>query len=62
MRVEADGRYECPSCGEEIVVPVDASAGEEQEYVEDCPVCCAPVQLTVRVEPDGEVTVVARAE
>ena len=62
MRAETDGRYECPSCGEEIVVPVDASAGEEQEYVEDCPVCCAPVQLTVRVEPDGEVTVVARAE
>lgn len=62
MRAETDGRYVCPSCGEEIVVPVDASAGEEQEYVEDCPVCCAPVQLTVRVEPDGEVTVVARSE
>lgn len=62
MRTESDGRYTCPSCGEEIVVPVDASAGEEQEYVEDCPVCCAPVQLSVRVEPDGEITVVARSE
>lgn len=62
MRAEIDGRYACPSCGEEIVVPVDASAGEEQEYVEDCPVCCAPVQLLVRVEDDGEVTVVARTE
>jgi len=62
MRAEIDGRYVCPSCGEEIVVPVDASAGEDQEYVEDCPVCCAPVQLLVRVEEDGEVTVVARAE
>ena len=62
MRAEIEGRYPCPSCGEEIVVPVDASAGEEQEYVEDCPVCCAPVQLSVRVEADGEVTVVARSE
>ena len=60
--MEQEARYVCPSCGEEIVVPVDASAGEEQEYVEDCPVCCAPVQLLVRVEPDGGVTVVARAE
>jgi transcription elongation factor Elf1 len=62
MRAETDGRYDCPACGEEIVVPVDASAGEEQEYVEDCPVCCAPVQLRVRVEEDGEVTILARAE
>jgi hypothetical protein len=61
MRAETDGRYDCPSCGEEIVVPVDASAGEEQEYVEDCPVCCAPVQLSVRVEADGEITIVASA-
>ena len=62
MRMEDNGRYACPSCGEEIVVPVDASAGEEQEYVEDCPVCCAPVLLQVRVEEDGEISVVARLE
>ena len=62
MRIESDARYTCPSCGEEIVVPVDASAGEEQEYVEDCPVCCTPVELTVRVEPDGGISVAARLE
>jgi len=32
--------YVWESCGEEIVVPIDLSAGSEQEYVEDCPVCC----------------------
>jgi uncharacterized Zn finger protein (UPF0148 family) len=62
LKVENDGRYACPSCGEEIVVPVDASAGEDQEYVEDCPVCCTPLVLQVRVEEDGEVSVVARLE
>jgi DNA-directed RNA polymerase subunit RPC12/RpoP len=62
LKAENDGRYACPSCGEEIVVPVDASAGEDQEYVEDCPVCCTPVVLQVRVEEDGEVSVVARLE
>jgi hypothetical protein len=40
MKDEAS--YVCESCGEEIVVPIDLSAGAEQEYVEDCPVCCYP--------------------
>jgi len=54
--------YVCPSCGEEIVVPVDEHAGRKQEYVEDCPVCCSPVLLTVRVAEDGGVDIAARAE
>jgi DNA replicative helicase MCM subunit Mcm2 (Cdc46/Mcm family) len=62
MDLDEGARYVCPSCGEEIVVPVDPSAGEDQEYVEDCPVCCAPVVLQVRFEPDGEVSIVARPE
>jgi predicted RNA-binding Zn-ribbon protein involved in translation (DUF1610 family) len=37
-----EGSYVCPTCGEQIVIPVDRSGGEEQEYVEDCPVCCNP--------------------
>ena len=40
MKDEAS--YVCESCGEEIVVPIDLSAGTSQEYVEDCPVCCCP--------------------
>ena len=30
-----DATYVCDACGEEIVVPVDLSAGSSQEYVED---------------------------
>ena len=37
-----EGRYVCPTCGEEIVIPLDRSGGDEQRYVEDCPVCCNP--------------------
>ena len=37
-----EGSYVCPTCGETIVVPLDPSAGPEQRYVEDCPVCCNP--------------------
>jgi hypothetical protein len=60
--VEVEASYPCPSCGEEVVVPVDASAGDHQVYVEDCPVCCAPVLLEVRIDADGEASVSARAE
>jgi hypothetical protein len=62
VSAEDDARYTCPACGEEIVVPVDPRAGREQEYVEDCPVCCAPVVLSVQVLDDGEITIVARPE
>ena len=51
----------CPYCGEWIVIFVDASAGDQQ-YIEDCQVCCRPIQLTVRVDEAGVPDVVARAE
>jgi transcription elongation factor Elf1 len=50
----AEATYICDSCGEEIVVPVDISAGSHQDYVEDCPVCCHPMTLHVELSPDGE--------
>lgn len=52
MLPESD--YTCPFCGETIVVPIDPSAGDEQTYVEDCPVCCSPVVLHVRSEGSGD--------
>lgn len=49
-----EATYVCDSCGEEIVVPVDISAGARQEYVEDCPVCCHPMTLQVDIDPHGD--------
>ncbi|MBI86108.1 MAG: CPXCG motif-containing cysteine-rich protein [Planctomycetaceae bacterium] len=57
-----DGSYICPACGEEIVVPLDLSAGDRQEYVEDCPVCCRPNVIFVAIEENGEVRVWSQAE
>jgi hypothetical protein len=51
----------CPYCGEEIEVLVDCSAGQ-QEYVEDCSVCCRPILLHIEVEDGDVVAVDARAE
>ncbi|WP_164104291.1 CPXCG motif-containing cysteine-rich protein [Candidatus Laterigemmans baculatus] len=60
--MDDEASYVCDSCGEEIVVPVDLSGGEEQSYVEDCPVCCNPSVIHVSVDPDGEVRVWAEPE
>jgi Cysteine-rich CPXCG len=49
-----EGRYVCPSCGEEIVIPLDPSGGTEQEYVEDCPVCCNPNVIHLEFFSEGE--------
>lgn len=57
-----DASYTCDACGEEIVIPIDSSAGANQEYVEDCPVCCHPNVLQVQVAMDGSITVSAKAE
>ena len=44
---------ECPNCGEQIEIVIDASEAE-QSYIEDCSVCCRPITITVHAA-DGEV-------
>ena len=42
----------CPYCGERFDTSADASAGP-CKYVEDCQVCCQPIEMEVRVDDDG---------
>lgn len=42
-------RIHCPFCGESITIVVDSSAGS-QSYIEDCQVCCQPIQITTTIE------------
>lgn len=46
---------QCPYCGESFETNVDASAGD-QEYIEDCQVCCRPIVFSVATDDDGNVT------
>ncbi len=50
--VDDDASYVCDNCGEEVVIPVDLAGGEEQTYVEDCPVCCSPNVIHVHIDND----------
>lgn len=60
--ISEEAAYVCDSCGEEIVVPLDYSAGQRQEYVEDCPVCCHPNVIVVDFDGDGQANIGSRAE
>jgi len=51
----------CPYCGESISILVDDSL-PEQNYVEDCQVCCRPIVLDVSVDTDANIAVSARCE
>jgi hypothetical protein len=42
----------CPYCGERLETRVDLTAGE-REYIEDCEVCCRPIELSIELEEDG---------
>jgi hypothetical protein len=50
--VEPFADVQCPYCGEALTIRLDLSAGS-QSYVEDCQVCCQPIQMGLRVAEDG---------
>lgn len=43
----------CPYCGEAVEIALDPGGGEDQQYVEDCEVCCRPWRVTVQYQSDG---------
>jgi hypothetical protein len=43
---------QCPYCGESFETAVDLSAGSFT-YVEDCQVCCQPIELAGEVDDAG---------
>lgn len=51
----------CPYCGEAIELVIDTSVGE-QEYIEDCEVCCRPINLLVQTDSQGQLTVIPKHE
>ncbi|MEH6584367.1 MAG: CPXCG motif-containing cysteine-rich protein [Halioglobus sp.] len=51
----------CPYCGEKISLLVDQSIGD-QEYIEDCEVCCRPMVIHSLVPERGDPIIIARGE
>ena len=49
-------QVDCPFCGETVSVVLDLSAGG-QSYIEDCQVCCQPMQIAFEVGDNEQLTV-----
>ena len=49
MSLLEEDQIVCPNCGERITIVIDASISE-QNYTEDCFVCCSPIIITVNQE------------
>ena len=47
----------CPYCAASVAITLDPGSGSDQEYVEDCEVCCQPWRVTVRYSAEGEAQV-----
>jgi hypothetical protein len=58
--LEAQHIY-CPYCGEDIEVLIDCSV-EEQEYIEDCQVCCRPIIFAVSITENDTIRVEVSTE
>ena len=48
---EVEHFFICPYCWEEISMLLDASV-RQQNYIEDCEVCCNPIRIDYRID-DG---------
>ena len=50
--MELEHFFQCPHCWEEISMILDQSV-YQQTYIEDCEVCCNPIEITPTFE-EGE--------
>lgn len=46
-------QIDCPYCGESITLFLDFSSADAS-YIEDCSVCCQPMQVSFSLDAQGE--------
>lgn len=47
--------FNCPYCGEINFVTVFFSEGKSQNFIQDCEVCCKPIEITISQDNDGNI-------
>jgi hypothetical protein len=47
---EIEKKFKCPFCLQKISMILDLSVDGTQTYIEDCEVCCKPIQIVFAVE------------
>ena len=43
----------CPYCGSPLELAIDTTAGN-QDYFEDCDTCCAPINILIELNLEGQ--------
>ncbi len=51
IRYAVEHSFTCPFCGEMISMVLD-TRGDSVTYIEDCEVCCNPLEITYTIEDD----------
>ncbi len=52
--MELEASFVCAYCLQVNTIMVDSTGGPEQEYIEDCQICCRPNQLHIRIDEELE--------
>jgi len=61
MSVLEERDIQCPYCGESIGVLIDPGEADTQ-YVEDCQVCCRPIEFALSENLDGVLMLQVRTD
>ncbi|PCK08055.1 MAG: hypothetical protein COA42_11210 [Alteromonadaceae bacterium] len=56
MNTLQERKIYCPYCGEKISVLIDDS-DLPQSYIEDCQVCCRPINFHLNMDNSGDIDV-----
>ena len=54
--IEHDVSFTCPHCGEPLSARFDVTGGRRQQFLQDCEVCCKPIQIDVAFDGDEVVS------
>ncbi len=61
MQALEESQIACPYCGEWQTLLLDGSE-PEQEYIEDCQICCRPITIKTQLDADGRLHVHVQTE
>ncbi len=60
--IEEDYGFLCPYCGVQLSTRLDVSGGKRQQFIQDCEICCRPIQIEAWFEGDKITRFSAEAE
>ncbi|HMQ68114.1 MAG TPA: CPXCG motif-containing cysteine-rich protein [Ignavibacteria bacterium] len=58
--MENEIEFNCPYCGELNYADVYIAEGRSQEFINDCEVCCRPIEIQVSFDHEGIINIVLK--